>query len=551
MVSRPWCLIVRSTLLSFVPESLKVTRVLPTFGGVTIEATPRPASATCPMCSTPSQRVHSSYRRSLHDLPWQGRPVTIEVATRRFHCGNRGCVRRTFRERLTGVARRSGRRTGRLRELQHHLGLALGGEAGARLAARIAVPTSPDTLLRLASARPNPETVATPRVLGIDDWAWKRGRRYGTVLVNLETNEVIDLLPDREAATVAAWLRDRPGVEIVARDRAGAYADGIRQGAPGAVQVAERWHLLRNLGEAVQALGDRHCAAARRAAQHVRAHLKVAQESAAIPVDHSKPPSMPTAAQQASAAPLARRQSQYEEAARLHSVGATISRIAAEIGVDRKTVRGWLRLGQAPLWQQPSSDSILDPFKSLLGRRWSEGCHNAAQALARTSRPRPPRRRFRGSRLGRRASWRVSAQRGRFERAATAGLADTERLSLGPAPDDEPIAVGRRGRIFITQLLDAEPALGVAVTWAKRLNKLLQRRAIDNLDEVLAAAAGTLFANFAVSLRRDFDAINAALVLPWTTSPVEGQISRIKMLKRTMYGRAGFELLRARVLNAA
>jgi hypothetical protein len=172
-------------------------------------------------------------------------------------------------------------------------------------------------------------------------------------------------------------------------------------------------------------------------------------------------------------------------------------------------------------------------------------------ALARTSRPRLPRRRFHGSRLGRRASWRVSAQRGRFERAATAGLADTERLSLGPAPDDEPIAVGRRGRIFITQLLDAEPALGVAVTWAKRLNELLQRRAIDNLDEVLEAAAGTLFANFAVSLRRDFGAINEALVLPWTTSPVVGQISRIKMLKRTMYGRAGFELLRARVLNAA
>jgi transposase len=141
-----------------------------------------------------------------------------------------------------------------------------------------------------------------------------------------------------------------------------------------------------------------------------------------------------------------------------------------------------------------------------------------------------------------------------------------EGASSGPLPPVWPIPSGYRlarllmtsrsrldaeERVFITQLLDAEPALGVAVTWAKRLNKLLQRRAIDNLDEVLAAAAGTLFANFAVSLRRDFDAINEALVLPWTTSPVEGQISRIKMLKRTMYGRAGFELLRARVLNAA
>jgi transposase len=477
--------------------------------------------------------------------------VTIEVAARRFHCLNRGCGRRTFAERLTEVARRSGRRTGRLRELQHHLGLALGGEAGARLAARIAVPTSPDTLLRLASARPSPDTVATPRVLGIDDWAWKRGRRYGTVLVNLETNEVIDLLPDREAATVAAWLQDRPGVEIVARDRAGAYADGIRQGAPGAVQVADRWHLLRNLGEAVQALGDRHSPAARRAGQHVRAHLKAAQDSAAIPVDHSEPPSRPTAAQQASAASLARRQSQYEEAARLHGIGATISRIAAEIGVDRKTVRSWLRLGRAPLWQQPSCDSILDPFKPFLGRRWSEGCRNAAQLRRELM-----TLGFRGGPSLVR-DW-AAGHRGAYPLK--------EDALSGPLPPVWPIPSGYRlarllmtsrsrldaeERVFITQMLDAEPALDVAVTWAKRLNKLLQRRAVDNLDEVLAAAAGTLFGKFATSLRRDFDAINAALMLPWTTSPVEGQISRIKMLKRTMYGRAGFELLRARVLNAA
>jgi transposase len=530
------------TLLSFVPRSLKVTRVLPTSECVTIEAVPRPTLATCPDCSTPSRRIHSLYRRLLHDLPWQGRPVTIHVAARRFHCLNRRCGRRTFAERLTEVARLSSRRTGRLRDLQYHLGLALGGEAGARLAARIAAPTSPDTLLRLA------EEVPVPSVLGIDDWAWRRGRRYGTVLVNLETNEVVDLLPDREAASVADWLRHRPGVEIVARDRAGAYADGIRQGAPGAIQVADRWHLLRNLEEAVQALGDRHNAAGRRAALHVRAHLSATKALVTIPVASSIPAL--TAAQKASAASRARRQLRYEEAARLHGIGATIARISAELGADRKTVHSWLQLGQAPLWKQPSGDSILDPYKTFLGRRWSEGCRNATQ-LWRELLP-----------LGFRGSSSIVREWAARHRSTSPGK---DGSGVPPLPPIWPVPSGYRlarllmtsrsrmnaeERIFISRLLAEEPALDIAIAWAKRLNKLLRRRSVESLDEVLAAATDTLFNRFAASLRRDFDAINASLVTPWTTSPVEGQISRIKMLKRTMYGRAGFELLRARVLNA-
>ena len=218
---------------------------------------------------------------------------------------------------------------------------------------------------------------------------------------------------------------------------------------------------------------------------------------------------------------------------------------------DRKTVHGWLQLGQAPLWKQPPSDSILDPFKPFLGRRWSEGCRNATQLwreiLALGFRGRPSIVRdwaagHRGGGIGSDGSgaqalppvWPVPTG------YRLARLLTTSRLRMNA---DE--------RMFIAHLLTEEPALDVAVTWAKRLKKLLRRRTVESLDEVLAAATGTLFARFAASLRRDFDAINAALVLPWTTSPVEGQISRIKMLKRTMYGRAGFELLRARVLNAA
>ena len=162
------------------------------------------------------------------------------------------------------------------------------------------------------------------------EW-WRRSRCYGTVLVDLETNKVVDLLPNREAATLATWLRDRLGVEIFARDRPGAYADGVRQGAPNAVQVADRWHLLRNLGEAVQALGDRHSAAIRRAAQHVKAHLTEVQLSS---FPSQLPPAPPSTQVQE------RRQSHYEEAARLRGLGATITRISSELGADRKTIHG-------------------------------------------------------------------------------------------------------------------------------------------------------------------------------------------------------------------
>ena len=416
-----------------------------------------------------------------------------------------------------------------------------------RLAERLAIPVSADTLLRLAREASNDnEPPSTPRVLAVDDWSWRRGQRYGTILVDLERNAVVDLLPDRQAETLAGWLRQHPGVEIVARDRAGAYADGVRQGAPDATQVADRWHLLRNLGDAVRAMVDAHHAMIRRTAKQLSERLSLPSARAPTPDNPT-----PTTVDRRCQASHARRQVRYEEAARLHAAGVSIAGIAGRLGVERKTIRRWLRAGHAPLWRQPRRESVLVPYRDHLERRWVEGCHNAARLwrelvdLGFTGRSGIVRR-WAGQRrkvdpqsiVGATGTLAINGQPPSIRQVARMLMADDDKLT-------------ETEQTFIAALLVQVPKLADAIALAKRLNQLLRRNSTDTLEKVLADAVGTLLEAFAAGLNRDFAAVQAALDLPWTTSPAEGQINRLKMLKRTMYGRAGFQLLRARVLHAA
>lgn len=233
-------------------HELRLTEVTVDDTSVRLQHTATAPTACCPCCMMPSSAVHSRYQRYLTDLPWGTRPVRLHLTVRKFVCRNAACVRRIFTERLPDLVAAYARKTQRLVAVLQAIGLALGGQAGARLAARLQLSASPPTLLRLAQAAPVP-CPSTLQAVGVDEWAWRRGHRYGTILVDLGTHRVVDLTPDRSAATVAAWLAQHPSITVIGRDRSPLYADGIRQGAPDAVQVVDRFHLVQNLREAVEA----------------------------------------------------------------------------------------------------------------------------------------------------------------------------------------------------------------------------------------------------------------------------------------------------------
>jgi transposase len=548
------------------PEGSCLVRACLDVENLTVHLATTAPAAACPLCGYDTRRVHSRYIRRLDDLPCLGRCVRLQFAVRRFVCPLPDCPRRIFAERLPGFAAPWARTTDRLCRTQADIGSSLGGEAGSRLAARMAITTSPDTLLRRVKLLKN-EPAESPRVVGIDDWAWRKGQRYGTIVVDLERSDVIDLLPDRDADTVAAWLKDHPGVEVVSRDRSAAYAQAATEGASQAEQVADRWHLLKNLREAVERVLQRHSAvvdAALKATETPTESARVAAipepGAAASPVESSPPlpPSEPLAESPRLDAEQSKRHKRidrFEQVHELHRRGHSASRIARELGLSRRSVFRYLRSKTCPAWGLGGSRrSRLDGYREWIDARIAEGLTNVAELHRRLT-----ERGFKGSygsvyefvtkRLGA-----AGKRRDRLNAAEPPVPAppSARQLSFEWARRAEKRKPAEQARLDAIRARSDE--LAAALDLADGFADLIRKRSRETLGEWLArgeSCSDPDLRRFAEGIRRDEAAVHAAVTVTWSNGPVEGHVNRLKTIKRQMYGRAGFVLLRARVLNAA
>jgi transposase len=538
---------------------LEACAVDDTTAQITLRVRSTQTSAPCPLCATPARRIHSDYERTLADLPWAQYRVCLQLRVRKWFCRNRACRRRIFTERLPTVAAPWARRTLRLAQRLGALGVALGGTAGMQLGHQWDLAVSRNTLLRLLRKLSLP-TLPTPRVLGVDDFALRKRHTYGTILVDLERRQPVALLPDRRAETVAQWLRQHPGVEVLARDRSQAYADGARQGAPAATQVADRFHLLQNLRETLDQVFMTH-EKALEAVNTLMRQQPVLLPDGAVAVPVPPPVETPTPAQQRAGQRQARRQALHTQVWALHHQGWTAPAIAQHVGLSLRTVQRDLRSVTFAGRKRRSDrgDSVLNPYKPYLLERWNAGCYNAMR-LFRDLRQR-----------GYAGGYGVVAAYARRLRQAQ-GLPPGHRRprQLLPAvaePPCQPLTPRRATWLVLrretkrtnteTQQLTAlraqQAEVAEAMDLAQDFATLVRQRQPTQLDPWLQRASTSAVdavRRFATGLSEDYEAVKAGVTLPWSSGPVEGHINRLKMLKRQMFGRARLDLLSRRFLLA-
>jgi len=467
--------------------------------------------------------VHSRYHRRVSDLPLSGRSVQLLVVARRFRCDAVLCGRQIFVERFASdVLAPSARRTGRLDCIVHHLGLALGGRPAASFARRLMLPVSNDTLLRVVRRRARVPTEPL-HVIGIDDWAWRRNHRYGTIVCDLERRRPVSLLPDREPATAAAWLERHHQITVVARDRGGGYAEAITRALPHATQVADRWHLMEN---ASRAFLD----AVRKTMRQIRTAIGATTIN----------PDLLTAAERLQYEGYQRREEINAAILALARDKVPIKEIVRRLGHSRQVVRQVVRGERQDIFR--TRQSSLDRFLPWLDAQWSSGCRNGADLWRRLK-----EQGFRGS-LRVVTEW--ATRRRRAERA------DAENLQR--IPSARTIArlmtiarnnLSKADTVTITAIENGVPCLVDARETIAEFHAMVRNKNDVGLAIWIERARTSPVASFASGVAKDELAVRAAITLPWSNGQTEGQITKLKLVKRQMYGRGKIDLLQARLIG--
>lgn len=562
-----------SSLLLSLPDDFVVDQVRALYDCVTVSVGSTAPSAACSLCSQPATRIHSRYRRRVADVPCGGRQLVLSLIVRKFFCQNHTCPRRIFAERFPGVARPWARMTLRFCAALETIGFATSGEAGARLATHLGLPASPATMLRrLKAASPPGSSTATK--VGIDDFAFRRGLKYGTILVDLETHRVIDLLPDRAVTTATAWFKAHPDIQVISRDRGADYATAASQGAPQAVQVADRWHIVHNLSETVALILEHYRASLRNVSQFLvpppRKEFEQQQKEDAVSGEALSP--MPLASgqpyrtlfiQQVQRVRWENRITRYQEIVELQQQGMTTAQVAQRLGLSDRTIRRWLAQEHFPVQRQRRRrPSLIDPYEGYVLMRWQQGCHNGLQiwreiaARGYSGSPKALYNYLARLRPAEIATQRSSPSASRKRKKAVVRSGPSDQLLTKRAVRfllQPPAELTTTELETVQMLRQIHPHVEVVYQQIQGFMSMLKLQQAEFLDTWLAAVRScgvSELERFGRGIEQDKAAVSAALTFPYSNGVVEGHVNRLKLIKRMMYGRAEFPLLRQRVLHA-
>ncbi|MBA3823041.1 MAG: ISL3 family transposase [Ktedonobacterales bacterium] len=498
-------------------------------------------TSACPLCQRASSQVHSHYQRTLLDLPWQGITLRLELHVRRWRCADTACPRRIFTERFATSIMPYARRTDRLTTWFTLVGLALGGKPGARLLQALGLVAKPDTLLRHIRSLQAPARAPLTHI-GVDEFAFRRGRVFGTIIVDLLSHRVVDLLPDCEPATVSRWLAQHPEIVVVSRDRAINFGEAIRRGAPQAQQVADRWHLLENLAERLETWFRDQARPLRTAHDQLR-------DASPTLLGRSKAEEAEGQAEQA------RQRQRYEQVQQFKAQGCTAAAIARHLGVSRQTVYRYLAMTSSPPRRRitPPQTAQQRHTRRYVEQRWAQGCHNAVQMWRDLKEQ------------GHVVGFRTVSRWVTLLRKATGirGYRSTEPSPLGPPSTSltprraarlclkDPAHLRREERQVLADLLGQAPEIQTTYDHVQAFGRMVRTRSGQDLDawlvEVEQRGCAPLRA-YAAGLRKDDSAVRAGLTLPYSQGVVEGNVHRLKLIKRSGYGKMGLATLRQRVV---